>query len=206
MKKLSIYAGIALVLVTCFLLYRSCRNSVITSHFNQDDEGWRVIGDAQGESVIPDHVAKDGNPGGYVSASDNITGGVWYWSAPEKFLGNKSSAYGKKISFSLKQSSRENQFDGEDLILVGADRKIVYNTFRNPGIAWTEYEVTLSEEAGWTNNDLNGEKVSRSDFKKVLRDLGAIYIRGEYVTGEDSGGLDSVVLDFSRSKTKPSMQ
>ena len=203
MKKSSIYAGIVLVIVTFLMLYRGCENNIIASNFDQDDEGWRVMGDAQGGSVIPDHIKKDGNPGGYLAASDNITGGVWYWSAPEKYLGNKSSAYGKKISFSLMQSSVEDQFDGEDLILVGADKKIVYDTSENPGIAWTEYDVTLCEEAGWTYNDLNGEAVSRSDFRKILRDLSAIYIRGEYVTGEDTGGLDSVILGSSRSKTKP---
>ena len=103
----------------------------------------------------------------------------------------------------MMQSSVENQFDGEDLILVGADKKIVFNTSKNPGIAWTEYDVILREDAGWRYNDVNGEAVSRSDFKKILRDLSAIYIRGEYVTGEDTGGLDSVVLDSSRSKSKP---
>jgi hypothetical protein len=204
MKKLSIYAGIVLVIVICIVLYKSCPNKIIASNFNQDDEGWKVIGDAQGESVVPDHIDKNGNPGGYISANDNIAGGVWYWSAPEKFLGNKSSAYGKKIFFSLIQSSTDNQFDGDDLILVGADLRIVYNTSRNPEITWTDYAVTLSEEAGWTYNDVNGDAVSRNDFEKILRDLTAMYIRGEYVTGEDTGGLDSVILHSSRLKRKPS--
>jgi hypothetical protein len=204
MKKLSIYAVVVLVLVivTCIILYRGCQNKEITSYFNQDDEGWRVIGDAQGESAIPSYINKNGNPGGFISANDNIAGGVWYWSAPDKFLGNKSSAYGKKISFSLKQSSTDNQFDADDLVLVGANMKIVYNTSVNPEKNWTEYSVTLSEHEGWTYNNVNGDKVNRNDLKKILSDLTAIYIRGEYVTGEDTGGLDSVTLNYSRLKGK----
>jgi hypothetical protein len=202
MKKISIYAVIAILIVIGIILYRSCKNNKIASYFNQDDEGWKVIGDAQGESATPCYINKNGNPGGYISANDNIAGGVWYWSAPEKFLGNKSSVYGKKLSFSLKQSSIDNQFDADDLILVGANMKIVYNTSKNPEIKWTDYSVTLSEEAGWTYNDLNGDLVSRNDYHKILRDLSALYIRGEYVTGEDTGSLDTVVLNSSGLKRK----
>jgi alkaline phosphatase D len=194
MKKTGIYAGIAFVILAGIILYKSCRHDTIASYFDRDDEGWMVVGDAQGGSAIPDYENKDGNPGGYVSANDNAAGGVWYWSAPEKFLGNRSSSFGKKLSFSLKQSSTDNQFDADDLILFGADKKIVYNTSRNPDTTWTDYSVVLKEATGWTYNDSDGDPVSRNDFIKILRDLTALHIRGEYVTGEDIGGLDSVIL------------
>jgi hypothetical protein len=202
MKKISIYAGIVFIIVIGIIFFKSCQNNKIASYFSQDDEGWKVIGDAQGESAMPNYINKNGNSGGYISANDNIAGGVWYWSAPEIFLGNKSSTYGKELSFSLNQSSTDNQFDADDLILVGANMKIVYNTSKNPEITWTDYSVKLSEEAGWTYNDLNGDSVSRNDLKKILSDITAIYIRGEYVTGEDTGGLDTVILHSSRSKRK----
>ncbi len=194
MKKTGIYIGIVLIFVIGVVLWKSCRHQNITSHFDQDHEGWTVIGDAQEGSAIPDYRNDAGNPGGYISADDNTAGGVWYWSAPEKFLGNRSSSFGKILSFSLKQSSTDNQFDADDIILAGADMKIVYNTAENPDITWTDYSVRLSGDSGWKYNDSNGDPVSRNDFVNILKDLKALQIRGEYVTGEDTGGLDNVIL------------
>ena len=88
-KKISIYAGIAVIIVIVFFLYKSCQNNSVASYFDQNDEEWKVIGDAQGGSVNPNYNDKEGNPAGYISANDNAAGGVWYWSAPEKFLGDK---------------------------------------------------------------------------------------------------------------------
>jgi hypothetical protein len=193
-KKGIIHLGSVFTTVIGFIFLIGCQHNDIASYFSQDNDGWKVIGDAQGESAMPDYHDKDGNPGGYISANDNIAGGVWYWSAPDKFLGNKSSVYGKKLSFSLKQSSTENQFDDDDIILFGASMRIVFNTPNNPETKWTDYSIALDEQAGWTYNDIHGDLVSKTDLKKVLRDLTAIQIRGEYVTGEDTGGLDNFIL------------
>ncbi len=194
-KKLGIYIAVAIAIVIIIvLLLKCCQQDNVASYFNQDDEGWQIIGDAQEGIATPNYHETEGNPGGYISANDDAAGGVWYWSAPEKFLGNKSKAYGKEFSFSLKQSSLASQFDDEDIVLVSGDTRIVFNTEQNPALEWTNYSVTLSEEAGWKINDLTGSAVSEEDFSNVLHDLTAIYIRGEFVVGVDTGGLDNVVL------------
>ncbi len=193
-KNIGIYIGIAVILVIIFFLYKSCQNNVIASYFNQNDEEWIVIGDAQDGSAKPNYYDKDGITGGYISANDNAAGGVWYWSAPEKFLGDRSSSFREKLTFSLKQSSTDNQFDGDDLILVGNEMRIVFNTSQNPDTSWTDYSVALNEEAGWKYNNSSGETVSKNDFIKILTNLTAINIRGEFVTGKDTGGLDNVIL------------
>jgi hypothetical protein len=195
MKKFIIYTGIAIVIVICILLfYRSCSRNNIASYFSTDDEGWTVTGDAQGVSAKPVYQDSEGNPGGYISARDDVAGGVWYWSAPDKFLGNRSSSYGEKFTFELKQSSLENQFDADDLILVGKEMQLVFNTLQNPELTWTRYTVILDEEAGWRYNDADGAMVNKDDLIKVLSNLVTLKIRGEYVTGEDTGGLDNVIL------------
>ena len=194
-KKLGIYTGIAvIVILIIIILCRLCQTNNVTSYFNQDDEGWRIIGDAQEGNANPDYNKKEGNPGGYISADDDAAGGIWYWSAPKKFLGKKISAYGQKLEFSLKQSSIENQFDADDIILLGNEKRIAFDLPDNPGIEWTDYSVILDENAGWKLNDINGLKVSKEDFIQVLNNLTTIYIRGEFIEGEDTGGIDSVVL------------
>jgi len=163
-----------------------CSGDSIISKFDKDDEGWVVVGDAKEAFAKPDY--KDG----YIFATDEATGGVWYWSAPEKFLGDKSCFYGKKLSFSLKQSSTDNQFDDADIIIEGENIKIVYNTEKNPGTDWTNYSVTLSEKSGWLYNLEEPKQVSKEDFMSVLKNIKALYIRGEFVEGDDNGSLDNV--------------
>jgi len=194
-KKLGIYIAVAIaIVIIIILLLKCCKQDNVASYFSKDDEEWQILGDAQEGVATPNYHDTEGNPGGYISANDDAAGGVWYWSAPEKFLGNKSSAYGKKFNFSLKQSSLNSQFDDEDIVLVSDDMRIVFNTEQNPALEWTDYSVTLSEEAGWQINDLTGSVVNEEDFIKVLKNLTAIYIRGEFVVGVDTGGLDNVIL------------
>jgi hypothetical protein len=119
---------------------------------------------------------------------------VWYWSAPDKFLGDLSSSYGKKLKFSLKQSSVNDQFDDADIILKGAEMTLVYDTPNNPGTDWTDYVIVLTEE-GWHYNTTDGDAVTKEDFQKVLKNVTNLYIRGEFVNGDDTDGLDEVVLE-----------
>ncbi len=52
---------------------------LVSSTFDKNDAGWTVVGDAQGGLSIPDYFVEGGNPDGYVSATDDVTGGAWYW-------------------------------------------------------------------------------------------------------------------------------
>jgi hypothetical protein len=84
------------------------------------------------------------DPGGYISATDDVSGGVWYFSAPKKFMDRLKNKYGKVLKFSLKQSGTTNQFDADDLILEGGGLILHYDTENNPGINWTKYRVSLN--------------------------------------------------------------
>lgn len=164
----------------------------VRSTFDEDAEGWTVTGDAQSGSVEPTHNDAGGNPGGYLSATDDVTGGVWYWNASERYLGDRSDFYGGTLSFDLDQSATDSQFDDRDVVLVGNGTAIHYNFESHPGTNWTGYEVPMTE-SGWTVSE-TGEAVTEEQFRAVLADLEALWIRGEYRTGSDVGGLDTVVL------------
>jgi len=166
----------------------------VTSTFDAGNEGWTVSGDAQGSSVTPTYQSTGGNPGGHISATDDVAGGVWYWRAPVKFLGNLSNAYGKVLSFDLKQSSLAGQFDSIDIILTGGHAKLVFDTANNPGLDWTRYDIPLHESAGWRLDTLSGPAATETDIRGTLSYLLDLHIRGEYVGGADTGGLDNVVL------------
>jgi hypothetical protein len=164
------------------------------STFDTDYEGWRVIGDAQGGSGMPNYHSTGGNPGGYLSAVDDAVGGTWYWQAPGKFLGDKSGTYGQYLRFDLKQSDLINQFDNYDIIMQGPSYNLVFNTPNNPDTSWTSYSILMSETAGWRINDTLGDVPSQQQFQSVLSNLQNLYIRGEFIVGDDSGCIDNVKL------------
>ncbi len=166
-----------------------------SSSFDTGDEGWLILGDAQGGRGDPDFVASGGNPGGHISAKDDAQGGVWFFQAPVAYRGNFSGALGKTLTFDLKQSSLSSQFDAKDVSLTGGGLTIVVDAGSNPGLDWTSYSIVLDASAGWTLDALGGTPATQSDILTVLTDLNDMLIRGEYVDGPDTGGLDHVVLN-----------
>ena len=182
-----------ILIIVAFLILNSANAQQITSAFNTDADGWIVIGDAT--SAVPNYLNEGGNPGGYVSADDTATGGVWYWSAPAKFLGDQSTSLGKNLSFDLKQSAITSQFDDIDVSISNGSTTIVLDLADNPGIDWTSYSVTLDMSTLWKiDNIITGEIATSEQILAVLSNIISLKIRGEYVSGSDTGGLDNVIL------------
>jgi hypothetical protein len=101
----------ALLTLTILLIINVLRAQ--NSTFDNDNEGWIGLGDTNDSPA--DWISKGGNPGGYAQVVDQSVGGVWYFQAPKKFLGNKCPAYGQKLSFDLKTDNTSGGYDQEDV-------------------------------------------------------------------------------------------
>ncbi len=184
------------LLITLFLIFQEKTIAQI-SRFNDNDEGWTVVGDAQGAGVKPLHRTSGGHPKGCVAATDAATGGTWYWSAPKSFLGDKSGSYNRFLKFELKQSDIINQFDEADVIIEGANgQKLVFDTPNNPDTTWTAYTVSLNENV-WKLNAIDGAKPTQAIMQEVLKNIVNLWIRGEFIEGADTGALDNVIFEGS---------
>ena len=181
--------------ILLFLMFSSKTSFSQISDFEKDSEDWKVTGDVQTGTQTPNWVKAAGNPGGYAQATDDATGGVWYWVAPKKFHGNKCSAYSNNLSFDLIQSETTDQFDAIDISIGGSGLTLVLDLPKNPNTFWTKYSAKLDENSGWKISTLTGASATKADIIQVLNDLNKIWIRGEYRKGKDSGGLDNVVLE-----------
>jgi alkaline phosphatase D len=171
----------------------------ITSTFDTSIEGWRVAGDAQGGSAFPYHESSGGNPGGHLRVEDDVQGGVWYWVASPAFLEDKSAYYGGRLTFDLQQSSLSSQFtDVADVVLVGGSGvELVYDfggDSSHPETSWTGYDLTLDESDDWRAGAHDGPAATASQVQSTLGDLTELRIRGEYVSGADTGRLDNPAL------------
>jgi len=125
----------------------------VTSSFEEGTDGWTVTGDAQSGEAEPNHVSDGGNPGGYLEATDDAAGGVWYWNASAKHLGDKSDYSGGTLSFDLKQSSASGQFDSPDVVLKRGETQLGYDfgdPSEHPRTNWTSYEIEYPLTDGQT--------------------------------------------------------
>jgi Laminin B (Domain IV)/RTX calcium-binding nonapeptide repeat (4 copies) len=170
----------------------------IKSTFDTDTEGWSFIADVKEFNW----VANGGNPGGYLESVDFTTGQVWYNVAPAKFLGNKAAYSGGTLQFDLKQSSTGSQFDADDVVITGGGVTIAFSTLANPGIDWTHYSVNLDTATDWRIGNAAGVVATQAQINAVLGDITAIHIRGEYIAGPDTGGLDNVVMQASNAPVR----
>lgn len=192
------------VLVACLAVTGATTvsaQSEVVSEFDNDAEGWTVTGDAQ--TATPTWEATGGNPDGHIVSDDSVAGGVWYWNASERYLGDKSGFLNGTLEYDLRVSANDSQFSDDDIVLEGGGTTLVYDhgdQSTHPRLDWTEYEVVLNaSDDGWTNE--TGGTPTRSEFDSVLSSLSSLEIRGEYKTGSDTGRLDNVVLGSVQEST-----
>jgi len=189
------------VITVCVVQFRIFDPPIAVENFDGEEEGgWLVVGDAQGESKLPAIQKSGGNPGGYMEAVDDAVGGVWYWAAPESFRktvsGRWSSGDGRSrasLTFDLKQSAVDSSFEDEDVILSDGTLSLFFKHDRAPETGWTSYQIPLAVSSGWINEE-TGEAASEEEMEKVLGKLEKLWIRGEFRTGPDTGGIDNVVI------------
>ena len=174
------------------------QGGTVQSTFDTGLEGWSFLADVRAFDWVPD----DGNPGGYIQAVDWTTGEVWYFVAPDAFLGDKSGFYGGALSFDLRQSTLSNQFGDSDVVIEGGGLTLVYNFGTHPGLDWTHFDVSLSTDADWRVDTLSGDVATQAQISQALANMTALHIRGEYVSGADTGGLDNVVMQAADANVR----
>uniref|UniRef100_A0A1A9VWV6 Basement membrane-specific heparan sulfate proteoglycan core protein n=1 Tax=Glossina austeni TaxID=7395 RepID=A0A1A9VWV6_GLOAU len=138
--------------------------------------------------------------GSSLSFSNAPTAEPLYWSLPAQFLGNKISAYGGKLNYTLSYSpmpgglmSRSTSPDvviksGEDLTMIH---------YRKTGVtpsSSSSYSVPIVESA-WQRSD--GQVVNRQHLLMALSKIDAIYIKATYTTSTKEGTLTHVSFDIA---------
>ncbi len=181
---------LALVLVGCAPTGIASDGVLVAHRFDRSAEGWRVAADTV--DVDPDVHPDGGQSGGYISSADEALGETWYFAAPADLLAHLAAAEHGELRYSLKQSATGADILDDDIIIQGPAGRLSYRFATPPRTDWTDFSVRLSASAGWRWN-WNAD-ATQEQLRSVLRQATRLYIRGEYVTGPDEAGLDTVVL------------
>lgn len=179
--------------------YAEPNEPLVQDNFAEDEAGWTIIGDAQGGYVAASYSPDGGVTNGYIYADDDVTGGVWYFKAPDTYVGNKLEYYGATLSFSqFQDSNMSDQFQAADIVFSNGEQKITYvhGEDNYPSAEWTDYSIPISAESNWIKGDYDsGIFATEAEIKAVLTNVTEFIIRGEFEIGPDNGGLDNVIIE-----------
>ena len=185
-----------------FALIPTLARGDIVSNFGSSNESWQVVSFtnlttddfAVKATYVPDFHATGGNPGGFISTTDQDNGDLTF-SAPAKFLGNVSGATG--LSYDLIYPVGAINYQPTDVILMGNGETLLWKSNPDivPGPAWSSVSLGFVPSPGWHVGTSGGALATAADFSNVLGNLSGLFIRGEYTTGLiESPGLDNVRL------------
>lgn len=153
----------------------------LISSFDTDLDDWRGGGD-----VNPSWVETGGNPGGYLRGV-NDGGGVWHFATPESWSGDWTQY--RSLQFDHVILSGANSMWTDDTFYIeGANGSTLGWKGPEPTDVWTHFAVDLSPATF---------DVTPEEYDAVMSNVVELRVRGEYVNGPDSEGLDNVFLSKS---------
>jgi hypothetical protein len=191
-----------------FLLSTGSLMGQVTSSFDTDTDGWKLINDSDDDTITISHVGSGGNPGGFIQGSvPTDTYPNYFWFAPAKFRGNLTyNAYGLTLTFSLQQAVAGNnsEFNGNyyeaydaDIIITSGNNSIYYHTSPKPALApnWSTYTVTLDTSSPWHSGEqVSSPLATSAQIKAALLNVTAFKIRGNFSLTANTLGFDGVSM------------
>lgn len=192
---------LTVVLVGVWVMTGSVYGASVQSTFDSDLDGWQVVNldnstpPALAETWVPTYNPTGGNPGGYISSQD-VGNWTFYFSAPSKFLGDRSSAYGGCVYFGAKDNGGTRS-PGPELVLTGGGNTLLYFGDLDATDQWSTFAIPLSAGPNWYINGsipAPGSLASEAEIRQVLSSLDGLYIYGDWTVFTDNSGLDNVQL------------
>jgi len=192
---------------------------LVGSTFLLDSEGWSITGNKLSSEPVTYVAASSGLLNQYVYGTDALlkisqAGGddasLWYFKAPQKFLGNQGVVYGGFLQFTLSSSSGD--FDPSNLnsnvflvqlycALCSANTGMtivfplssVVGEFQGRD---QRFQLVLTESSGWLKDPKNTLQVwqppSKCEFIQMLSGLTSMTILGDFTKWYESVSLDDV--------------
>ncbi|XP_068198951.1 laminin subunit alpha-2 isoform X1 [Antennarius striatus] len=172
---------------SCMGITSQCSSSPWTYQDVSTLTGWHLVGDTGGRVWS---VHRQTPPYLSVRHSDVVAdlGSAYYWNAPELYLGNKISAYGGTVSYTVSYNTDQLEQTAirvtsePDLIIEGSGMKIIDRRFGQPVYPSSPRtnHVALLPESFLVAETLR--PMSRREFLSVLANVKRVMVRASYST------------------------
>ena len=162
-------------------------SAAMVSSFNTSAEGWTVAGNSTNFAW----ESTGGNPGGFIAASD-AGAGQWYFVAPSSWNGDWTSYISGALQFDVKilyptTSPYDYNISPANVVIYsGSGNYASWSTNFKPTGSWTSFGVQLTPG--------NFSVTGTASFDQILANVTEVRILGEYLSGNDTEGLDNVSL------------
>ncbi|XP_072218688.1 laminin subunit alpha-2 [Leuresthes tenuis] len=172
---------------SCMGVSSQCSASTWTYQNETTLTGWHLVGDTGGRVWS---VHRQTPPYLSVRHLDVVKdlGPTYYWNAPELYLGNKLTAYGGSVVFTVSYTTDQQEqmairvTSEPDLIIEGGGMKIIDKRFGQPvypSSPSTNHMILLPENFLVKET---GQPISRRDFLTVLASVTSVMVRASYST------------------------
>ncbi|XP_076452135.1 basement membrane-specific heparan sulfate proteoglycan core protein-like isoform X4 [Babylonia areolata] len=177
------------------------RGQVVVS-FTNDRSGVSLTNMMQSREVTQGFYVDRSNRELVYRRFNGLPQDTYYWKLPERFLGDKVTAYGGNLRFTIRYRPGQDsapisygepivELGGNDIILVyRSDRQVSANSPQSFSIPFYETD--------WLRID--GKQANREHLLMALADLNFILIRATYTVSTDEASLSDVSLDIAENR------
>lgn len=172
---------------SCMGVSSQCTASTLAYHNESSLTGWHLAGDTGGRVWS---VHRETPPYLSVRHADvvNDLGSAYYWNAPQLFLGNKLTAYGGSVVYTVSYTTDQQEqtririTSEPDIIIEGGGLKIISGRYGLPVYPSTPVtnQITLFPENFLVSE--TAQPISRRDFLSVLANVTKVMVRATYST------------------------
>uniref|UniRef100_I3JEL5 Laminin subunit alpha-2 n=1 Tax=Oreochromis niloticus TaxID=8128 RepID=I3JEL5_ORENI len=172
---------------SCMGVSSHCTASTWTYQNETTLTGWHLVGNTGGRVWSVHRETPPYLSVRHLDVVDDL-GTAYYWNAPGLYLGNKLSAYGGNVIFTVSYTVDQQEEESirvtsePDLIIEGGGMKINYKRFGEPvypSSPSTSHIVLLPENFQVSET---AQPVSRRDFLSVLAKVTSVMVRASYST------------------------
>nr|XP_004550571.2 laminin subunit alpha-2 isoform X4 [Maylandia zebra] len=172
---------------SCMGVSSQCAASTWTYQNETTLTGWHLVGNTGGRVWSVHRETPPYLSVRHLDVVDDL-GTAYYWNAPGLYLGNKLSAYGGNVIFTVSYTVEQQEqvsirvTSEPDLIIEGGGMKINYKRFGEPvypSSSSTSHIVLLPENFRVSET---AQPVSRRDFLSVLAKVTSVMVRASYST------------------------